>query len=42
MRIATFTKDQQHHVGVVGDDGQSIQLLDVPSEVAKQGSPWFA
>src|SRR5690606_16550130 len=37
MRIATYIKDQQRHVGVISEDGLSVQALDVPSALAEQG-----
>src|SRR5690606_11077912 len=32
-----YIKDQQHHVGVVSQDGQTIQPLDVDPALARQG-----
>ncbi len=37
MRIATYMKDQQRYVGVVNEDGLTVQTLDVAPETAKQG-----
>ncbi len=37
MRIATYIKDQQRHVGVASDDGLSVQALDVAPEIASKG-----
>lgn len=37
MRIATYMKDQQRYVGMVSEDGQTVQELDVPREIAEQG-----
>jgi len=38
MRIATYTKDQQRHVGVVSDDALTVQaLLDIPPGTTEQG-----
>lgn len=38
MRIATYTKDQQRHVGVVSDDALTVQALsDIPPGTTEQG-----
>src|SRR5690606_3117320 len=37
MRIATYIKDQQHHVGLVSEDGLTVQTLDVDPALAEQG-----
>ena len=37
MRIATYMKDQQRHVGLVSEDGLVVQPLDVSPDVAAQG-----
>lgn len=37
MRIATYMKGQQRHVGVVSEDGVTIQALDVDPALAAQG-----
>ncbi|OZI43276.1 fumarylacetoacetate hydrolase family protein [Bordetella genomosp. 4] len=38
MRIATYTKDQQRHVGAVSDDALTVQaLLDIPPGTTEQG-----
>lgn len=37
MRIATYSNGQQRFVGVVSEDGQTVQALDVSREIAEQG-----
>ncbi|NYT85173.1 fumarylacetoacetate hydrolase family protein [Pollutimonas harenae] len=37
MRIATYIKDQQHHVGLVSEDGLTVQALDIDPALAKLG-----
>lgn len=37
MRIATYTKGQQRYVGVVSEDGQTVQALDISPAIAEQG-----
>lgn len=37
MRIATYVQDQQRRVGIVSDDGLTVQALDVAPELAEQG-----
>jgi len=37
MRIATYVQNQQRHVGVVSEDGLTVQALDVPAELAELG-----
>lgn len=37
MRIATYTNGQQRFVGVVSEDGQTVQALDISPAIAEQG-----
>lgn len=37
MRIATYIQGNQRYVGVVSEDGQTVQALDVEPELAAQG-----
>lgn len=37
MRIATYMQDQQRYVGVVSEDGQTVQALDIKPELAQHG-----
>ncbi|MYN13406.1 hydrolase [Pusillimonas sp. TS35] len=37
MRLATYLYQKQRHVGVVSDDGASVQALDVSADVAEHG-----
>ncbi|AEC20824.1 5-oxopent-3-ene-1,2,5-tricarboxylate decarboxylase [Pusillimonas sp. T7-7] len=37
MRIATYTKGHQRHVGVVSKDGLTVQALDIDPALAEQG-----
>lgn len=37
MHIATYIKDEQRHVGVVSEDGLTVQALDIAPALAEQG-----
>lgn len=37
MRIAVYVQDQQRRVGLVSEDGLTVQTLDVPAQVAELG-----
>lgn len=37
MRIATYSIGQEQFVGIVTEDGQTIQALDVPQDIASEG-----
>ena len=37
MRIAVYVQDQQRRIGLVSEDGLTVQTLDVPAEVAERG-----
>lgn len=37
MRIAAYVQDQQRRVGIVSEDGLTVQALEVPTEIAHLG-----